>query len=298
MKAVALNLAFANLKPRLKVYKALTKLNLSLMTAFSAVIGYLLADPTQIDWLVMLWAFLGSLLAAGGSQTLNQCLEVKQDSLMRRTQNRPLPSQQISLLHASLVGCGLAASGLWLLFVKLGLDSGFLTLIILVGYLGIYTPLKQKTVWNTWVGSLFGALPPLVGWVANSPLDERGWVLFNILFFWQMPHFLSLAWKYREDYARGAYKMLTVSDPSGKKTSIHIIIHGLFLLETSLLPFFLNQVSYIYLIIAALLGGWFLWPMWQFYRERSVKKAMHIFLASNLYLPFLLIALTTDAILL
>jgi protoheme IX farnesyltransferase len=220
---------------------------------------------------------------------LNQLLERDDDAKMRRTQDRPLPSGRITPEAALLIGGVCAGAGLADLALAVNLLTAWLGALTLASYLLVYTPLKRLTPLNTAIGAIPGALPPLMGWTAaRGEISGAGWALFAILFFWQLPHFLAIAWIYREDYARAGFVMLPVLDPSGARTGKQALSHTLGLLPVSLCPFLFGLAGPVYLAGALALGAGLLWRAWAFSRRISVAGARRLFYASIIYLPLLL----------
>ncbi|MGE9297367.1 MAG: heme o synthase [Puniceicoccales bacterium] len=282
----------------LREYWELTKPRLSLLTVITALVGYMTANPAR-DAGVFLALLVGTSLAAGAAGVLNQWLEREVDRRMPRTQSRPLPSGTVSPNAALAFGLTLGILGTSLLWLGANPLAGALTLATLVSYLLIYTPLKRVTPWNTTIGAFPGALPPLIGCAAaQGQIDALGWILFGIVFAWQIPHFMAIAWLYRDDYAQGGFKMSTVLDGSGQGAARESIVHCTALLAISLLPAFLGYASWwLYEGIAALLGTWYLVRAVQFARAKvDVKNAAakKLFLASIAYLPLILGTLLVD----
>jgi protoheme IX farnesyltransferase len=232
---------------------------------------------------------LGTGLLAGGASALNQFLEREHDGRMRRTEGRPLPSGQLHPDAALIFGGVTALLGLAQLAWAVNPLTGFIGAVTLGLYVFVYTPLKRVTTLNTVVGAIPGALPPLMGWTAvRDAVSLEGWCLFAILFFWQLPHFLAIAWLYREDYARAGFVMLPLVDPEGWRTGRQAVSHTLGLLPLSMAPFALRLAGPVYLAGALLLGAAFLVCAARFSRELSRPRAKQLFYASILYLPLLL----------
>src|SRR5437899_4752751 len=201
------------------VYADLAKARLTFLVLLTAVVGFYLGCRGPVDYLKMFHLLFGTALVAGGASALNQLLERDYDSRMRRTQNRPLPSGRLQPQTVLIVGGMGTAIGLIYLAVTVNLLTSLLGAATWATYLFVYTPLKRVTWLNTAIGAIPGALPPLMGWTAaRNELSIQGWTLFAILAFWQLPHFLAIAWMYREDYARAGFKMLPVIDPDGHRT--------------------------------------------------------------------------------
>ena len=280
---------------RLRDFATLAKPEVMSLILVATGAGYYLGTTGPLDLTRFFHALLGTALVAGGTGTLNQVWERQVDSLMRRTARRPLPSGRLSTATALVYGLGLSLAGtlhLWLLVNPL---ASLLAVLTLVTYLLLYTPLKSRTPLCTMVGALPGAMPPLIGWAAaRGTLDAGAWVLYGILFLWQFPHFLAIAWIYREDYARGGIKMQPVVDPSGRSTFQQIVWTSALLLPLSLLPGLLGMSGKLYLWGAAPLGVAFLgFGIWSA-RERTVRYARYLLHASVLYLPAIYALLMFD----
>ncbi|MGF1448326.1 MAG: heme o synthase [Opitutales bacterium] len=277
---------------------ALTKPRLSLLAVITAVVGYLAGTPSAA-FAPFLWMLLGTSLAAGACGALNQWLERELDARMARTRTRPLPSGAVSPEVALVFGLLLGLSGVLLVGWGTNLLAAGLTAATIASYLLIYTPLKTRTPWATLVGAFPGALPPLIGWAAaNNALGALGWTLFGILFAWQVPHFLAIAWNHRKDYAKASMPMASVTDPSGRSCAVLSLGFTVLLVGISLVPVILRQASWLIYAPAALYGGWvFLRPAWAFFKADTTqrdKPAKRLFLASIAYLPLVLFALVTD----
>ncbi len=249
------------------------------------------------NYALMLHTLLGTALVASGASALNQLWERDFDAKMRRTRGRPLPSGHLQPRTVLAVGCWSAALGLVYLAVAVNLPTSLLGALSLVLYLFLYTPLKRVTWLNTLVGAVPGALPPLMGWTAARGMpDVAGLTLFAIQALWQLPHFLAIAWMYRDEYAKAGFKMLPLIDPGGRRTSRQALGFTLVLLPISLCPFLLKLAGPIYLSGALILGLAFLWYALQFSRHLAVPRARQLFYASILYLPMLFALLALDKI--
>lgn len=267
-------------------YWALTKPEVNSLVVVSAFAGFYLASPGPLHWLVLLQTLLGTLLVASGTATLNQFMERKSDAQMRRTSNRPLPAGVVKPSEALFFGIALALAGGLELALAVNLLASALAIFTLVTYLLIYTPLKQKTSLCTFIGAFPGAMPPLIGWAAaRGRLDLEAWVLYAILFFWQFPHFLSIAWMYREDYARAGLVMLPTHDPDGRAAARQIFITSLALLPVSLMPALLGATGQAYLFGSAALGLALLYCGASAARFRTNALAKRLLMASVVYLP-------------
>jgi protoheme IX farnesyltransferase len=236
----------------------------------------------------ILHTILGTALIASGTAALNQWYEREADRKMRRTADRPIPSGRLSADRALLFGILLSIAG----FAELGLGlnwlSAFLGLFTLLSYLFLYTPLKQRTPLSTLVGAFPGAMPPIIGYAAASGvLDAHAWTLFAILFLWQFPHFLAIAWMYREDYERAGIRMLPVVQPSGEATARQIVLYSLALIPVSMAPSLLGMSGKIYFFGALALGLWYLYSGVRVAFDRTILRARAVLLVSVIYLPLI-----------
>ena len=285
-----------------KHYYALTKPRLSFLSVFSAMAAYGIAPKTAVAASGLggagyaLVIALGIALCAGGAAVLNQWMEYPLDHLMQRTKDRPIPSQKISPKQALVFGLVLSILGLGLLLWVSSVLTFALALLTLITYLLVYTPLKKVSPINTLVGAIPGALPPLIGWsAAEGTISLLGWLVFAILFFWQMPHFYALAWLYKEDYAAAGFQMLPVKDSDGFLVAQRSIVYTAFLAIATVLVVAFGFTSWFYLLVVIALNLYlgvraycFLAP------EDKMGNAQKLFIASILYLPVLLIVLLLD----
>ena len=278
-------------------YVELIKPRLVVMILITTAAGFYLGAQQTVDWLLCLHTLIGSGLTAAGVLGLNQYLERDVDAQMKRTQERPLPGGRMNPLEALIVGAVLTASGmLYLVFIVNPL-SGFVISLIVVSYLFLYTPLKRKTSLCTLIGAVPGALPPVVGWVAaRGTLTGEAWVLFAILFLWQLPHSLAIAYIYREDYANAGFRLLPVVHPDGASTCRQIVINCVALLGIGLLPALYNVAGSIYFFTALVSGVVFLAFGIYLARTRTMKAARYLLYASLLYLPVVFITMALDKI--
>jgi len=278
-------------------YLELTKPRLSLMSVITAMLGYLAAVPySYLDWQRMLLVVLGTALCAGGVAALNMWMESDTDAKMKRTAGRPIPTGVIAPGSAFVVGWILNVAGLAVLFKLVNGYSAFLGLATIVAYLAIYTPAKRWSRWNTELGAISGALPPLIGWAAAGRSNPGiGWSLFAIMFTWQMPHFFAIAWTYRKDYAAAGMPMLSVVDPSGTSLARWTFVWTTLLVAASVFPTLLGYCTWYYFAAALLLGLWFLRSAFRFLnpaiRDTEARK---LFFISIAYLPLLLGLLVAD----
>lgn len=267
------------------------------MVALTGGAGVFLGSAPPAQFPLVAWVVLATALLAGGAACLNQVLENHPDSLMARTAGRPIPSGRIGRLQAVVFGLALSIFGAFLLIIYANNLAALLGLLTSVIYLLAYTPLKRHSIICTTVGAVPGAVPPLIGWAAaTGNLNSQAWALFLILFLWQYPHFLAIAWLYREDYEKAGFKMLPMLDVSGKKTSKQMVIFSSLLLVASGLPVYLDLAGRTYLVGALILGVLQLIVSLQMYRDASTTKARHVLRASLIYLPILLIFLMIDKI--
>jgi heme o synthase len=264
----------------------LTKPEVNFLVVISALVGFYLGWRGPMNFLLLAKALIGTLLVASGTGTLNQYMERGSDSAMRRTAHRPLPSGRMRPASALWFGLFLAAAGGSLLWFTVNPLSSSLALLTLATYLLCYTPLKKRTPLCTLVGAFPGAMPPLIGWAAaRGSLSPEAWVLYGILFVWQFPHFLAIAWMYREDYSRAGLQMLPPRDVEGKFTGREILAFTIVLLPLSLFPVLLGQVGMIYLIGALVFGAAFLVYGARLAHFRTKVLAKQVMLASVVYLP-------------
>ncbi len=266
----------------------MAKPEITLMVALTGALGFLLAGGKLLSWQLVA-TLVGISLVASGASMLNQYWERESDARMRRTAARPLPAGRIDADLALLAGVVVAVAGLVELSLAVNALTAALGAVALAGYVFVYTPLKKISSLATVVGAVPGALPPMMGWCAvRGQVDLGAWALFGILFFWQMPHFLAIAWLCREDYARGGFPMLPVVDPDGTWTGRQSVLYGAALVPVSLLPSLLNLTGRIYFAGALALGVAYLGFALAFARQRSTVRARRLMLASLLYLPALL----------
>lgn len=276
-------------------YLALTRPRVVLMVLVTTFVGFYLGSSETLEWSRLLQTLIGTALAAGGTLALNQYLERDVDGRMERTRLRPLPCGRIQPIKALAFGAALAIAGPLYLILAVNPLSGLVTGTIVLSYLLVYTPLKQKTPLCTIVGAIPGAMPPLIGWVAaRGELGLWAWMLFAILFLWQLPHSLAIAILYREDYARAGIQVLPVIEPDGGTTGRLIIWSCLGLLVVSLLPTLTGLAGLIYLTTAIVLGIMFFRCGFAVAMQRSGETARRLLSASLVYLVILLVAMAFD----
>ena len=276
-------------------YVVLTKPDVTFLVAITTVAGFYLGSPGALDWIRLLHTVAGTLLVASGTAALNQYVEREMDALMRRTAARPLPSGQLQPREVLAFGAATVATGaLWLGFAVNWL-SALVALTTTLLYLGLYTPLKTRTAFSTAVGAIPGALPPMIGWAAaHGTLSLGGWVLFAILFVWQFPHFMSIAWMYREDYKRAGIRMLPVNDSKGDATFRQIVMASAVLVWVSALPSVIGMASIRYFFGALILGMLLLQAGLWANRARTNVRAKWLMHATVAHIPLLLLWLIID----
>ena len=276
------------LRERVAAYLELTKPRITFLIVLTAAAGFCLGAKGALNYVVMFHALLGIALLSSGIATLNQYMERDLDSLMRRTATRPLPSGKLMPWEAFIFGTALTVAAEIHLALFVNPLTALLGVTVVVGYLFCYTPLKTRTSLSTVVGAFPGAMPPLMGWTAASgQMGLEAWTLFAILFLWQFPHFLAIAWMYREDYARAGIVMLPVIEPEGRLTGQQIVLWTLMLIPVSLVPTALGTSGMVYFYGAILLGALFLCSSLAAALSGSRQSARRLLLASVLYLPVL-----------
>ncbi len=254
-------------------YIELTKPRIAVLVLFTVAAGGLLATTGTVEWLLIVHAVIGTALVASGASALNQLLERHSDARMRRTENRPLPAGRLQPFEVAAFGTLLGLGGVVYLALLLPTPwAAVVAALTLIGYVFVYTPLKPLTPLNTLVGAVPGAMPPVIGWVAvRGQITTEALTLFLILFVWQIPHFLAIAWIYRDDYAQAGLKMLPVVDPNGGTTAARMLTYCLTLIPVSLLPVLTGHANLVYSVGAVALGVLFLGSAWQFRGNRSLQ---------------------------
>ena len=273
----------------------ITKVRIGFLVLTTTIIGFYLGAQGKINNLLLLYTVLGTLLSSTGSSVMNNVFESETDKLMDRTKNRALPTKKISITAAKILGITFITIGLLILYLKVNLLTCILSLATIVLYLFLYTPLKRKSWLNTSIGALPGAIPPLGGWTAaTNSLEWGGIAVFLILFFWQHPHFYSIAYMYKEDYKKAGLQMLPVIDNGIKKTVLHIFLHALILIPISTLPFFLGVSGRVYFVGAYILSNIYMLFCLPFILEQNKENARLIFKTSIYYFPLLLTLIVAD----
>ena len=280
---------------KLENYISLSKPRLLATVVLSALLGFILPMGLSNTFLQLLFLLFGTALMGAGANALNQCMEIGPDSRMNRTKNRALPMGKLSEKESMIFGIVISAAGFCVLWFGNNPLTAGLGLLTLLSYIMVYTPLKQKTVTNTWFGGITGALPPVMGWAAaRGQLDWEVLPIFALLYFWQLPHFFAIAWMYRDDYKRGGFKMLSHDDQNGRKTAAHMFTNCLMLYGASIAVYLVNQGSLIFLAGASALGLIFFAVIVLFFKDSTVENARKVFLASIIYLPLMIGILLLD----
>lgn len=274
---------------KLAAYYDLTKPRITFLVVLSALAGFAIASPSPINWLVFLHTALGVALLSSGISTLNQYWERESDGLMERTKSRPLPSGKLTGNGALAFGIAISVVAEAYLALLVNPLTAAFGAVALTSYLFLYTPLKTRTHWCTFIGAFPGALPIVLGWTAaRNDIGLEAAVLFGIMFFWQFPHFHAIATMYREDYGRASIRMLPVIEPDGKSTARQIVGYTVGLVIVSVLPTLLGFSGWIYFAGAILLGAWFLHASLTTAKQMTREQARHLLKVSVMYLPLLL----------
>ena len=269
---------------RVSDYLELSKSRIVLMVLMTTAAGYAFAAP-DINVVLLINTLIGTALVAAGTNALNQYVERHLDAQMHRTKNRPLPAGHISPRAALIFSTAIAIIGTIYLGVAVNWLTAFLGAFTLTSYIFVYTPLKRISTACTLIGAIPGAIPPLMGWTAaTGSLALGGWILFAVLFLWQLPHFMAISWMYREDYGRAGFAMLSVRDEEGRAVSRDAVIYSVLLLAVSVVPAFVGLAGSIYLVFSAALGAALLVAALKFHAARSGRNARFLFMSSNIYL--------------
>jgi len=285
----------AELRLKVGYYLELAKARLAILVVLTTIVGYVLAARASFELTVLAWTVVGTTLTAFGANILNQWLEADRDRRMERTRNRPLPAGHVSKRTALVWGLMSAATGLAVLDVTTNRLTAALSLFVILLYVFVYTPLKVRTPLNTAVGAVCGAVPPMMGWTAATGHLELGaWILGGILFIWQIPHFLALAWMYRDDYARGGFRMMPAADPDGSMTGRAAFVYAIALLPVTGALAAIGVTGMTYLVASQIVGLAFGILGWTFAKQRVELTARRLFLASIIYLPVLLGLMVAD----
>lgn len=276
-------------------YLELSKFRLSLLVLLTTAVGFVLGSDASVNWAGFGLTLVGTALAAFGANALNQCLEVERDGRMHRTQRRPLPSGHLTVPQGYAFGLAASVAGPAMLAATVNLLAAGLAAATILLYVVLYTPMKVRSPLNTLVGAVVGGIPPLIGWAgATGGIELGGWLLGMLLFLWQIPHFLALAWLYREDYARGGYRMLPAVDPHGALTSRVMLVYSLLLVPLGLTLALAGVCGNVYAVGSVLLAGGLLVLGLKFWQHRTNTAAKRVFLASVIYLPLILGLMVAD----
>jgi protoheme IX farnesyltransferase len=270
----------------------LVKARLTLLVLVTTAVGFYLGAEGPIKWSALLNTVFGTAAAAAGAAALNQWWEHKLDAMMLRTRLRPVPAGRMRPLEAIVIGSALSIFGVAYLAFLVNALSAILAAITIIVYIFAYTPLKLVSTFNTALGAVPGALPPMIGWAAaRGTLNAGAWMLFAILFFWQMPHFFAIAWMYREDYARAGFQMISSDDHTGERSASQSVFFCMILFVVASLPAFIRMANVFYLLAELILGAIFIAIAMRFLKTRTRSDARRLFIASIIYLPLLLGAL-------
>jgi len=273
-------------------FAELIKARLTALVLLTTAVGYYLGRDGPMDYWGLFNVFVGTAAAAAGAAALNQWWEWQLDALMQRTKSRPVPAGRMRPTSAAVVGSVLSALGIAYLAYTCNALTAILAAITVAIYIFAYTPLKRVSTFNTLVGAVPGALPPVIGWAAARGMaDAGGWSLFLIVFLWQLPHFFAIAWMYRDDYARAGFQMIASDDPTGERSASQSVFFCILLLVLAGIPGFIGVVNFLYVPVEIALGGIFVAVAMRFLRTRTRADARLLFITSIIYLPLLLTAL-------
>jgi protoheme IX farnesyltransferase len=297
IRSLAIELSPARTRDLLSVCLELSKPRMVTMILVSTMAGFYVGSSSSIAYGLLLHALIGTALSAAGALALNQVMERETDALMRRTMARPLPAGRILPMEALLFGAGSTSAGLCYLALMVNPLSAAVTASVVALYLFAYTPMKQRSALCTVVGAFPGALPPVAGWAAaTGDLGVGALILFGIMFFWQLPHSLSIAWLYREEYAKAGIRLLPTIEPSGHGTARHIFVNALALLAVGLLPTLVGMAGWAYFVTAAAMGLWMLAGAASVALRRTEAAARTLLRVSLVYVPVVLLAMVLDRI--
>ena len=282
-------------RSRTSDFVALTKPRLNLLVVATTAGGYYLGAGPGANLLSLANVTLATALVAGGSAAFNQVMERRVDALMDRTRRRPVAAGRLAARESVLFAAALSIAGLLWLALTTTVLASVVALVTLLTYVVLYTPLKRRTSFSTVVGAIPGALPPMIGWAAaTDTLSREAWVLFAIIFLWQMPHFLAIAWLFKDDYARAGFPMLPVLEPDGRSTGYHVAAYASALLPVSLVPSLMGLTGIAYFGVALVLGLAFLAASLRFAVSRTRRDARVLFFMSIAYLPLVWLAMVLD----
>lgn len=285
----------AGVSRRITAFVELTKPRIAVLLVLTSAAGFYLGSTGQFDWILFVNSVIAIALLAFGVATLNQYWERDLDQLMKRTATRPIPTKKVTSHQALVFGLAQCVIAEVYLALAVNVMTAVLGLVVIVGYVLVYTPLKTRTSASTAIGALPGALPPLMGWTAaTNEISLTAWGLLATQYLWQFPHFLSIAWMYREEYAKAGILMLPVVEPSGRITVRQIVLFSIMLLPVSLAPFFFGVSGIVFLVGASLLGLWLLWSSIRVARTKTNEDAKKLLLVSVVYLPLLFLLMVAD----
>lgn len=285
----------AGVSRRITAFVELTKPRIAVLLVLTSAAGFYLGSTGQFDWILFVNSVIAITLLAFGVATLNQYWERDLDQLMKRTATRPIPTKKVTSHEALVFGLAQCVIAEVYLALAVNVMTAVLGLVVIVGYVLVYTPLKTRTSASTAIGALPGALPPLMGWTAaTNEISLAAWGLLATQYLWQFPHFLSIAWMYREEYAKAGILMLPVVEPSGRITVRQIVLFSIMLLPVSLAPFFFGVSGIVFLVGASLLGLWLLWSSIRVARTKTNEDAKKLLLVSVVYLPLLFLLMVAD----
>ncbi|MBK8467276.1 MAG: protoheme IX farnesyltransferase [Chloracidobacterium sp.] len=283
------------MREKIPAYIELTKPRIAIMLVLTSAAGFYLGTKGNFDTVLFANSLIAILLLAFGVATLNQVWEHSTDSLMDRTSARPIPTGRVTTTEAVIFGLVQCIVAEAYLFFAVNALTALLGLIVIVGYVLVYTPLKTRTSVSTAIGAIPGALPPLMGWTAAAnEISIGAWALFATQFLWQFPHFLAIAWMYRDQYAKAGILMLPVVEPSGKLTGRQIVLFSLMLIPVSMAPFFFDKAGLVFLVGASILGIWFFVASVRAVLSKTNERAKGLLLVSVIYLPLLFLLMVAD----
>jgi len=284
-----------SLRDKISAYVELTKPRIAVILVLTSAAGFYLGSSGSLDLVLFGNSVFAILLLAFGVATLNQYWERDLDILMERTASRPLPTARVTPGEALVFGIVQCVIAEVYLFLAVNTLTALLGLLVIVGYVLVYTPLKTRTSASTAIGAIPGALPPLMGWTAAAnDISIGAWALFATQFLWQFPHFLGIAWMYRDQYAKAGIKMLPAIEPAGKITARQIVLFAIMLLPVSLAPYVFGREGIVFLVGAAILGLWFLYASVNAARAKTTEKARTLVVVSIIYLPLLFLLMVAD----
>jgi protoheme IX farnesyltransferase len=276
-------------------YVSLGKPRITIMVCMTTYVGFYLASRTGIDVARLLWTLTSVFLVSFGSCSLNQVVEVGVDQAMDRTKNRPLAAGRLSLTQGIAVSCSTILLGLFIMWFEVNMIGTFFVLASFLGYIIFYTPLKKVTTLNTLVGAIPGALPPVIGWVAaTGQFTYQAFLLFVIMFLWQLPHFLAIAWMFADDYKKAKMRMLPINDISGGLTTRQALLYTIALIPIGLIPSFVGMAGKIYFFGTLMISIWFLGKVYLFYKTKQTAQARSVLMSSLMYLPLVFLLMIVD----